>query len=295
MPPTPPARSPRDATGLQFAVGAYLIWGLLPLYLKLLHGIGPVQFVGWRVVFTLPVCLALVTTTRQGWKLAAALRNPRTLALLVLSALLIGGNWLIYVIAVQWGHVIAASIGYYINPLLNVLLGTVFLGETLNRRQWLAVGIAACGVAVLGWGARDTLGISLALAVTFGGYGLVRKLTPVDSLPGLTVESLVLAGPAVLMIWLGGPTAHSAGSMALLSASGVITATPLLLFAAAARRLELSTLGFVQFISPTLQFLLGLLAFHEPLRMAQALCLGLVWVALGVFCVDVWLKRRQGV
>jgi len=235
----------------------------------------------------------LVAATRQGAKLLAALRNPRMLALLGLSALLIGGNWLIYVMAVQWGHVIAASIGYYINPLLNVLLGTVFLGERLNRRQWLAVGIAGIGVAVLGWGAGDTLGISLALAVTFGGYGLVRKLVPVDSLPGLTVESLVLAGPAVAMIAWGPATGHGAGTMALLSASGVITATPLLLFAAAARRLALSTLGFVQFISPTLQFLCGLLVFHEPLRMVPAVCLGFVWVALGVFCLDLWLKRRQ--
>ena len=141
MAPAPSAPSPRQAAGLRLAVGAYLIWGLLPLYLKRLHGVGPVEFVGWRVVFTLPVCLVLVAATRQGAKLLAALRNPRMLALLGLSALLIGGNWLIYVMAVQWGHVIAASIGYYINPLLNVLLGTVFLGERLNRRQWLAEGL----------------------------------------------------------------------------------------------------------------------------------------------------------
>ena len=280
------------------AIGAYLVWGLLPLYLRLLHAVPAFTFVGWRVVFTLPVCLIIVVTTRQGWKLAAALRSPRTLALLTLSALLIGGNWLIYVLAIQWHHVFAASIGYYINPLVNVLLGTVFLRERLSRQQWLAVAIAVAGVAMLGWGARDTLGISLALAGSFAGYGMVRKLVPVDSLPGLTVESMVLLVPAMILLGsFGGRPAAAFGqgsaTSVLLALSGIITAVPLLLFAAAARRLDLSALGFVQYLSPTLTFLLGLLVFHEPLRPVQLACLGMMWLAIAVFSHDLWRRRSR--
>jgi chloramphenicol-sensitive protein RarD len=172
--------------GLRFALGAYFIWGLLPLYLKLLQGVPPVEFVGWRIVFTVPICLAIVVARRQWAELLAALGNPKVLGALFASSLLIGANWMIYIVAVQSDHVLAASLGYYINPLLNVLLGTVFLREKLSRLQWIAVAIAAVGVATLAWGAQDMLFISLSLAGSFALYGLVRKLAPVCSLPGLT-------------------------------------------------------------------------------------------------------------
>jgi chloramphenicol-sensitive protein RarD len=283
--------------GLGFAIGAYLAWGLLPLYLRLVSAIPAWEFVGWRVLFTLPVCLVLVAGTRRFTQVRAALVSPRLLAALAVSALLIGANWLIYIAAIQSGHVLASSLGYYINPLVNVALGTLFLGERLRRAQWLAVAIAGLGVGVLAWGAADTLVVSLSLALTFGGYGLVRKLTPVESLPGLTVETLLLALPAVAMIaWQG----HASGGVALgrdpgldalAAVSGVITATPLLLFAAAARRLDFSTLGFCQYLAPTMVFVLGLTVFGEPLRPVQLVSFVLIWAAVLVFSWDVWRQR----
>jgi chloramphenicol-sensitive protein RarD len=284
--------------GLTYAVLAYLIWGLLPLYLKLIHGVPPVEFVGWRILFTVPVCLAIVAARRQWPDVAEAFRNPKVLAALLASALLIGGNWLIYIFAVQSGHVLAASLGYYINPLINVLLGTVFLGERLNWRQWLAVGIAAVGVSLLALGARDMLSISLSLAGSFALYGLVRKLAPVGSLPGLTVETLLLSLPALGLLLTIGASAGgthfsaSAGISTLLALSGVVTAVPLLLFALAARRMDYSALGFVQFIAPTIAFVLGLTVFGEPLRPVQLVCFVLIWGAIGVFTWDLLAKRR---
>lgn len=283
--------------GLRFALGAYFIWGLLPLYLKLLQGVPPFEFVGWRIVFTVPVCLAIVAFRRQGAELLAALCNPKVLAALLLSALLIGGNWIIYIIAVQSDHVLAASLGYYINPLLNVLLGTVFLREKLSRLQWLAVAIAAVGVASLAWGARDMLFISLSLAGSFALYGLVRKLAPVGSLPGLTTETLLLTVPAigVLLFYGSGDSqlhfGHEWQNSLVLAGSGIATAVPLLLFATAARRMDYSALGFVQFLAPTIQFALSLAVFGEALRPIQLVAFVLIWSAIAVFTWDLLAKR----
>jgi chloramphenicol-sensitive protein RarD len=285
-------------SGLRFAIGAYLMWGLFPLYLRLLQAVPPFEFVGWRIIFTLPVCLIIVVLRRQGAELRDALANPRVVALLALSALLIGGNWLVYIIAIQEGHIFAASLGYYINPLINVLAGTAFLGERLSRRQWVAVALAAAAVALLAWGALDMLWISLSLAVSFAAYGLVRKFAPVGSLPGLTVETLLLLGPAIgIVMWqTHGPAAASLGREPgldlVLAASGVVTAVPLLLFATAARRMDYSTLGFVQFLAPTLVFLLGLFVFGEPLRPIQLACFLVIWSAIAVFCWDLWVRHR---
>lgn len=285
--------------GLRFALGAYFIWGLLPLYLKLLEGVPSFEFVGWRIVFTVPVCLAIVVVRRQGAELLAALRNPRVLAALLASSLLIGGNWVIYIIAVQSNHVLAASLGYYINPLLNVLLGTVFLREKLSRLQWLAVAIAAVGVASLAWGARDMLFISLSLAGSFALYGLVRKLAPVGSLPGLTTETLLLTVPAIAVLTfygMGEGQLHfgdGSRNSWVLAGSGIATAVPLLLFAVAARRMDYSALGFVQFLAPTIQFGLSLTVFNEPLRPIQLAAFVLIWSAIAVFTWDLLAKRRD--
>jgi chloramphenicol-sensitive protein RarD len=285
-------------SGLPHAITAYAIWGLLPLYLMLLHRVPPFEFVGWRVVFTVPVCFIAIALTRQGRALWSALTQPRTVGLLLVSALLIGGNWLVYIAAVQGGHVLAASLGYYINPLVNVLAGTMFLGEKLTRRQWVAVGLAAIGVSMLAWGARDMLGISLALAISFCAYGLVRKLTPVSSLPGLTIESTWLLLPAIgIVAWHGlGPAGPAIGkgigTDLLIAASGVITAVPLLLFATAAQRMDYSTLGFVQFLTPTMAFLLALFVFEEPLRPIQLACFVTIWAAIAIFTWDLLARRR---
>lgn len=274
------------------AIAAYSIWGLLPLYLKSVHYVPPFEFVGWRALFTVPVCLALVLAGRQGGELLAALRRPRVAAALVLSALLIGSNWVIYVVAVHNGHVLAASIGYYINPLINVVLGTAFLGERLSRTRWLAVAIATAGVALLAVEAIDALWVSLALAGTFGLYGLVRKLVPVSAVAGLALETIVLTPPALALLgWYARqPAGLSLGPdlarAALIVAAGPVTAIPLMLFTAAARRMDYATLGFIQFIAPTLVFIQGLWLFDEPLSAAQAGCFALIWIACAIYCTE---------
>lgn len=290
---------PARTGGLPAAIGAYLIWGLLPLYLLLLRHVPAFELVGWRVIFTVPVCLLIVVASRQGKQLRAAIGNPRALAMLTASAAIIGINWVTYFFAIQDGHVFAASLGYYINPLVNVLAGTVFLKERLSRMQWVAVGIAAIGVSLLAWGARETLGISLALAISFAAYGLIRKLAPVESLPGLTIESLVLLLPASAIVgWYamqpaGSNFGHGPGNDALIASSGVITAAPLLLFAAAARRMSYSALGFVQYLAPTIVFLLGVFVFGEPLRTVQLVCFLFIWTAIVLFSWDLWSRRKS--
>ena len=285
-------------SGLIMAFGAYLIWGIMPLYLRLVHWVPPYEFIGWRIIWTLPLCLAVIALRGQVGMLLSALRRPRNVALLALSALLIAVNWTVYVIAIQSGHVFAASLGYYINPLVNVLAGTVLLGERLTRRQWLAVGLAALGVSLLAWDAREMLWISLTLAVSFSAYGLVRKLVAVESLPGLTIETLVLLIPAVLTVWWfaqgpdGSAMTRSPGAAALMMAGGAITGIPLLLFAAAARRMDYSSLGMVQFCAPTIVFLLGVFVFGEPLRAVQLACFVLIWSAIAVFVWDILAQRR---
>ena len=287
-----------DNSGLIMALGAYLVWGIMPLYLRLVHWVPPYEFIGWRIIWTLPLCLAVLALRGQVGTLLGALRRPRNVALLALSALLIAVNWTVYVIAIQSGHVFAASLGFYINPLVNVLAGTVLLGERLTRRQWQAVGLAALGVSLLAWDAREMLWISLTLAVSFCGYGLVRKLVAVESLPGLTIETLLLLIPAALTVWWfaqgpdGSAMTRGPGSAALIMAGGAITGVPLLLFAAAARRMDYSSLGMVQFCAPTLVFLLGVFVFGEPLRTVQLACFVLIWSAIAVFVWDILAQRR---
>jgi chloramphenicol-sensitive protein RarD len=291
-----PPESDRPS-GLPHAIGAYFIWGLFPLYLLFLKSVPPLEFVGWRVILTVPVCLAIVAATRQGTPLRRALGNPKALASLGASALLIGGNWLIYVLAIQSNHVFAVSLGYYINPLVNVLAGTLFLGERLSRTQWCAVALAAAGVLPLAWGAAEMLGIAMGLAVSFASYGLVRRLAPVGALLGLTVESMLLLAPALgIIIWFAaGPGGTSFGEAlptdVLLALSGVITSSALLLFATAARRMDYSTLGFVQYLTPTMAFLFGLFVFREPLRPIQLACFVAIWAAIAIFSWDLWSRR----
>ncbi len=288
----------RLRSGLPFALGAYFIWGLLPLYLHLLRGIHPFEFVGWRIVFTLPFCLLLVTISQEWQAVRRAITSPRTLAILCASSVLIGINWLLYIWAIQRGHALAASLGYYINPLANVLAGTLFLGEKLGRRQWQSVMLAAIGVALLAFGALDMLYISLSLAVSFSGYGLVRKVAPVESLAGLTIETMLLFIPGILIIahytqGTGGQLTNAVAKIdPLLAASGIITAAPLVMFATAARRMDYSALGFVQFLSPTLVFILGIFVFHEPLRPIQLGSFVLIWAAAALFVADLLNRRR---
>lgn len=288
-----------DRAGFGAAVAAYLIWGFFPVYLLLVKVVPPAEFVGWRIIFTLPICLLIVTLRRQIDALLTALCSPRLLGWLCVSSLLIAVNWLVYVWAIQTEHVFAASLGYYINPLVNVLLGTVFLGEKLSRLQWVAVGLAATGVALLAGGAVTMLGVSLTLAVSFGLYGLVRKQVPVGALPGLTIESALLTLPAIgiAMYYANNPVGSAMGKDWELSLAivlgGFVTAIPLLLFATAARKLPYSTLGFIQFLAPSIVFVLGLFLFKEPLRPVQAICFLFIWSAAGLFVYDLLARRRK--
>ncbi|MFM6829625.1 MAG: EamA family transporter RarD [Novosphingobium sp.] len=292
------SHSPAFRRGLAAALIAYIFWGVLPLYFRALHGVPPLELVGWRVVFTLPVCLVIVAIRKQGPQLRAAFASPRLLAQLALSAALIGGNWLIFIIAINNGHVLATSLGYYINPLLNVLLGTMLLGERLSRLQWLAVALAGAGIALLLAGAFDMLAVALSLAMTFAFYGFVRKQAPVGSVPGLTIETAVLFVPALIVVWLaalspqGSSMAGGGHIPPLLSASGVATAIPLMLFAVAARAMPLSTLGFLQFIAPTISFVLGLTVFGETLDATRLGCFALIWTAIALYSWDMWRGSR---
>lgn len=285
--------------GLVQAISAYLIWIVFPLYFVLLRGVSPLEVVGWRMLCTLPFCLIMVAALRQGAELRKVLSNPRLIGALTLSGWLIGNNWLIYTVAVMQGHVLAASLGYYINPLLNVLTGAVFLRERLSRLQWLAVIIAAIGVGLLAFDALPTLWISMIIALAFSGYALVRKLAPVSALPGLTVETIALLIPALgLLGWQeasghGLSMGNSTSTSLLLAGTGVLTGIPLALFAAAARRLSFALLGFIQFLTPTGLFLVGLLVFHEPFKQVQMICFLFIWTAIALFCWDLLSRRAE--
>jgi chloramphenicol-sensitive protein RarD len=294
------APAPSNRTGgLPLALGAHLVWGLLPLYLWLVSHIPAFEFVGWRVISSLPLCVAILAWRGQLGEVRTALAQPRTRWMLLASSALIGINWLVYVAAIQAREVYAASIGYYVTPLLSVLAGTLFLKEQLTRRQWLAVGISTLGVVLMAWESLASFGISLALALSWTSYGFVRKLAPVNALTGLTVEVIVLFLPAVAIVgWFAQGPAGSAilwswRDAGLIALSGAVTAVPLVLFAMAAQRLAYSTMGMIQFLSPSMVFLVGLLFFNKPLGMAQLASFALIWAAIGLFVIDLLARTRR--
>ncbi len=286
-------------SGLPHALGAYILWGFLPLYLLLVTNVPPFEFVGWRIIWTLPLCLVIIALRKQFPEIRRAVTHPRVLLMLLVSSVLIAINWFVYIWAIMQGNVYAASLGYYLNPLINVLLGTMLLGERLSKWQWVAVGVAALAVALLAAGALTTLWISLSLAFSFGLYGMVRKQVVVGALPGLTIESAILLLPAagiayVYAVSAAGPSFGRDVTMSLLIVlSGVVTAVPLLLFAIAARRMEYSTLGFIQYLAPTIVFFLGLFVFGEELKPVQLMSFVLIWTAVAIFLGDLWVRSRR--
>jgi chloramphenicol-sensitive protein RarD len=282
-------RTPPQSSRSGFALGllAYALWGVLPLYFKAVAAVAPFDIVAHRVLWSLPFLAALISLSR-GWpKVRSAIASRRTLGILLVTAALIGGNWLLYVYAVNSGHMLAASFGYYLNPLANVLLGRFVLKEKLNRQQWAAVVVAAAGISVLAAGALGQLWISLTLCATFASYGLLRKIVSADAITGLGIETLILLPLALLWLaWrhslgvlvMGGTT----GLTGLLLLAGIVSTTPLLLFTAASKRLPYSTLGMLQFIAPTLQFLIAIL-YGEPLKTAHLIAFPAIWIALGLY------------
>jgi chloramphenicol-sensitive protein RarD len=276
--------------GFLFGLTAYGLWGILPIYFDALRSVPTVDIVAHRVLWSLPF-LALLITVSKGWKkIRVAATWPRTVGMLFLTALLIGINWLLYVYAVTSGHILAASFGYYLNPLANVLLGRFVLGERLTRLQWAAVALACAGISVLAVGALSQLWLSLALCVTFALYGLLRKIVPADALTGLAIETTILFPLAVA--WLGwGILASqpvlgtSSRDTELLLLAGIVSTTPLLLFTAAAKRLPYSTLGMLQFVAPTLQFLIAVLLYGEHVTYAHVIAFPAIWLALVLYVI----------
>ena len=275
--------------GLLLGLAAYLLWGVMPLYFKLLAGVPPSAIVAHRILWSLVLLAALATLWRRWPAIRAAIGNRRLLATLAATSVLIGANWLVYIWAVLNGHVLASSLGYYLNPLVNVALGVLLLKERLSRAQAVAVALAGLGVALLAIGAGSGLWISLFLAVSFASYGFLRKVAPVAAVEGLAIETALLAPLALgWVLWLGADGGFPTGSRRDLFVilAGAVTAVPLLLFTAAAKRLPYSTLGFLQYIAPSLQFVLAITIFGERLTTAHILCFGLIWTALAIFVAE---------
>ena len=284
-------------TGVLAAVAAYTMWGFFPLYFIALREVAAVELLLERVLFAVPVGLGIVLWRGQWREVAAGLRSPRVLFVLTLTAFFIAGNWLLYIYAVQGGNIFQASLGYYINPLIYVVVGVVVLGERLSGGQLAAVCLAAAGVLVLTIYGGTFPWIAFVLAISFTVYGYLRKVVAIVAMPGLFIETLILLplaaiGLLVLIRTEGAAIAGAGpGLFAALAFAGPATVFPLLCFAIGARRLTLATLGFLQFIGPSLQFVIGVLD-GEPFTRAHAICFALIWLAAAVFVADAWRRAH---
>lgn len=276
-------------SGILEAILAYFLWGLLPVYWKALQAVPPTQILAHRIFWSF-IFLCVVVTVRREWRLLGQLvRSGRALRYHAMAAALLTVNWLTYIYGVNTGRIVETSLGYYVNPLVSVLLGVVVLHERLARAQWLAVGLAACGVAVFTALVGQLPWIAVVLAATFGLYGLVKKQAQATAVPGLTLETGVVLLPA--LAWICGAEVQGKGALGhsdaltntLLVAAGVVTALPLLLFSAAARKVRLSTMGLLQYVSPSCALLLGVLCYHEPFDLARLAGFAMIWVGLGLF------------
>jgi chloramphenicol-sensitive protein RarD len=286
-------------SGILFAALAFLCWGLFPLYFHAINEVPPLQILAHRMVWSL-LFLVIVLAVRRQWAWLSLVRKPKVLMSFVASAFFLSANWGIYIWAVNSGHVIESSLGYFINPLVNIMFGSLLLKERMRPGQWGAIGVAALGVAWLTWQSGSLPWIALLLACTFGIYGLLRKIAALGALEGLSFETMVLFPLAlVYVVWLTlhGQNAflntNSDTTRLLLVAAGPITAIPLLLFAAGARQIPLSMLGLLQYLSPTLQFLLGVWLFHEHFDAGKLAGFVLIWAALALFAAEGLLKRSQ--
>ena len=289
-----------QSKGVLSAALAYAAWGLFPLYFKQVAQVPALEVVAHRTLWSMVFVVGLLALLRRWAWLSEVLRQPRVLGAFAVSSLLLSGNWLIYVWAVQHDHVLDASLGYFINPLLNVALGFVFLHERPRPLQWAAVALAGAGVLWLTVLGGKLPWVALTLALSFGFYGLMRKVAPLGALEGLALETVLLAplAGAALMWWaLQGSSSFAQSDMAgmgLLMFAGPLTALPLLLFASGARRIPLTTLGLLQYIAPTLQFLLGVLLYQEPFGGARIAGFALIWLALALYSIEgLWQSRRS--
>lgn len=288
-----------DKKGILYGIGAYLIWGFFPVYFKVLQEVPALQIMFHRVVWSFVFLAVLISARREWGRLSASIGGARTLGIYALAGLTLGTNWLIYIWGVNSGQVVETSLGYFINPLVSVALGMIFLRERLRPMQWVPIALAAAGVLYLTVEYGSLPWIALALAFSFGLYGLLKKVSPLGALHGLTLETAALFLPALGYLFY----VEAAGSGAfgrlgwqttiLLSLAGVITSLPLLLFAGAARRIPLSMVGLLQYIAPTCQFLLGVLVYGEPFTEARVIGFTIIWAALAIFTIEGFTARRR--
>lgn len=287
--------------GIAYGVAAYLLWGLFPLFFRAVSHVPALEILAHRVVWTLVFVLAILLVQRNwGW-VRTLFTRPRVLGVFTLSAIMVSINWGVYILAATTDRVIDATLGYFMNPLVNVVLGALVLHERLRRVQWIAVGIAAAGVLWLTVEAGRLPWIGVALGLSFGFYALLRKTAALGALEGLAAETVLIA--PVAFAWLAWASTHgqetashgTAGTWLLLAASGPVTAVPLLLFAAAARRIRLSTLGLIQYLGPSMQLVMAIVWFHEPFGAGRAVGYGVIWLALAIYTAEgLWVMRRAG-
>ena len=285
--------------GIGFGLLAYVIWGFFPLFFRQLSHVSPMDVLSNRAVWAC-VFVGLLLTLRQRWgKVLAILRTPRQFAMLALAALLVGSNWLMFLWAVSHQQVVASSLGYFLTPLINILLGLIVLKERLNRLEWISVAFAVAAIAneVLTLGSLPW--VSLFLAATFGTYGLVRKQVPVDAISGLWLETLAMLPICGLYALWEAQSGHmvfatqDTSTAALLVGAGILTALPLMAFAAATQRLDLATVGMLMYINPTMQFVTAVWLFGEPMQTERLISFGLIWIGLFIFSWSMWQKYRR--
>ena len=287
--------------GILKGIGAYVLWGFFPIYWKLLHQVPALQVIGNRIVWSFLLLAGVLLFSHQWTAFRMSASEPKVIGIYSVAGVLLTVNWLVYVWGVNSGFIVETSLGYFINPLISVLLGVLFLGERLRSRQWIAVGIAAFGVAYLTYVYGHLPGIALALALSFGFYGLVKKLAPLGALHGLALETGIVfpfALAYLLIVGLRGAGAFLQDGpwiTLLLIGAGPVTTIPLLMFASAAREIPLTLIGLLQYIAPTLQFLIGVFVFKEPFNLSLLIGFSIIWLALIVFWVENYLSHRTPV
>lgn len=289
----------RARQGVFFAIAAYTMWGIAPVYFKLLTHVPALEILAHRIIWAFLIVLVLMAGLGRLNRILPVLRNPSHMLRLVLATLLLGGNWWLFIWAVNNNHILDASLGYYINPLLNVAIGMLFFGERMRRMQLVAIALAVTGVLIQIVSFGSVPWVALILAFSFAIYGAIRKRLPVDSITGLWLETLILL-PAVLVYMLGFAESTSSNLMlnswslnALLVAAGVVTTVPLLCFTAAAQRIRYSTLGFFQYIGPSLMFILAVLVYDEPLAADKLVTFVIIWTALAIYSVDSLIHQQR--
>jgi chloramphenicol-sensitive protein RarD len=285
--------------GILYGIGAYVLWGFFPIYWKFLHIVPALQVIGHRISWSFIVLLLFILLTKQWQDFRAVAFHPKTVATYALAGVLLSINWLVYVWGVNAGFIVETSLGYFINPLLSVLLGVIFLRERLRLAQWIPVLIAAIGVFYLTFVYGRLPWIALSLAFSFGIYGLVKKIAPLGSLYGLTLETAMVFPAALIYLLFVNSTGEGAFLHdgltidLLLAGAGIVTTIPLLMFASAAKQIPLSMVGILQYIAPTLQFLIGVFIYKEPFDQAHLIGFGIVWLALVIFWVENYLAHRS--